>query len=65
MTIGVRPEDWHLAADGGLDVTVEVVEELGSESFLYCADDSVDQVGELPTAQVVTRAEGLSCERPR
>ncbi len=54
VTIGVRPEDWRLAADGGLDVTVEVVEELGSESFLYCADDSVDQVGELPTAQVVT-----------
>ena len=42
MTIGVRPEAWVVQANGdggsGLDVTVAVVEELGSESFLYCTD---------------------------
>ena len=33
-----------------------VIEELGSESFLYCTEDDAD-----PTApQVVARAEGLS-----
>jgi len=56
VTIGVRPEAWSDAGEGGLDVTVVVVEELGSESYLYCSDRPED-----PTApQVVARAEGLS-----
>ena len=55
VTIGVRPEAWEVAESGGLDVTVLVVEELGSESFLYCTDDT--SVGD---AQIVARAEGLS-----
>jgi len=60
VTIGVRPEAWGLQPDGGLDVTVEVVEELGSESFLYCADDTSDSAA----AQVVARSEGLSSNSP-
>ena len=63
-TVGVRPEDWQIGSEGGLDVTVAVVEELGSEAFLYCTDDTVDVGHELPTMQVVARAEGLSANVP-
>jgi multiple sugar transport system ATP-binding protein len=36
VTIGVRPEGWDIVAPGeGLAVTVEVVEELGSDSYAY------------------------------
>jgi len=37
ITIGVRPESWRLVgpADGGLPVKVTVVEELGSDSYVY------------------------------
>ncbi len=58
LTIGVRPEAWtqQPPGTGGLDVTVLVIEELGSESFLYGTEDDTD-----PTApQIVARAEGLS-----
>jgi multiple sugar transport system ATP-binding protein len=55
VTIGVRPEAWTIGAEGGLDVTVVVVEELGSEAFLYCTDDTSSDA----TAQVVARSEGL------
>src|SRR3954451_7659644 len=37
ITVGVRPEAWRLvsAEDGGLPVTVTVVEELGADGFVY------------------------------
>jgi multiple sugar transport system ATP-binding protein len=37
ITVGVRPESWRIvtAADGGLPVTVTVVEELGADEFVY------------------------------
>jgi multiple sugar transport system ATP-binding protein len=37
ITVGVRPEAWRLvsAAEGGLPVTVTVVEELGADGFVY------------------------------
>ena len=37
ITVGVRPEAWRMvtAADGGLPVKVTVVEELGSDGFVY------------------------------
>ncbi len=62
VTIGVRPEGWRVQSDGGdgLDVTVVVVEELGSESFLYCTDPAGDGL----ESQVVARAEGLSSSSP-
>jgi multiple sugar transport system ATP-binding protein len=35
-TVGVRPEDLTIATDGtGLPVTVEVVEELGADAYIY------------------------------
>jgi multiple sugar transport system ATP-binding protein len=54
VTIGVRPEGWTVAASGGLDCTIELVEELGSESYLYCRAPGVEG------KQVVVRTEGLS-----
>ena len=36
VTLGVRPEDLTITADGkGLAVTVEVVEELGADAYIY------------------------------
>ncbi len=37
VVVGVRPEAWRLVGpeDGGLPVTVTVVEELGSDAFVY------------------------------
>ena len=36
VTVGVRPEDLQLVGDGaGIPVTVELVEELGSDAFLH------------------------------
>jgi multiple sugar transport system ATP-binding protein len=41
ITVGVRPEAWRLvsASEGGLPVKVTVVEELGSDSFVYGTSD--------------------------
>jgi multiple sugar transport system ATP-binding protein len=44
ITIGVRPEGFTVSSSGGLDVYVEVVEELGSESFLYCRSTTTVRV---------------------
>jgi multiple sugar transport system ATP-binding protein len=62
VTIGVRPEGWTIGADGGLEVIVAVVEELGSESFLYCTDPAAN--GAAVGTPVVARAEGLSSSSP-
>ena len=61
ITIGVRPEDWRIAADEGLQVVVAVVEELGSEAFLYCTVPGADVV---TTQPIVARSEGLSTSQP-
>ena len=53
LILGIRPESFGLGSAGGLDVVVDLVEELGSESFLYC---STPAHGE----QVVVRVDGLS-----
>ena len=41
ITVGVRPESWRLvsAEEGGLPVKVTVVEELGSDGFVYGTSD--------------------------
>ncbi|UAL28524.1 sn-glycerol-3-phosphate ABC transporter ATP-binding protein UgpC [Nocardioides rotundus] len=44
VTIGVRPEAWRLVgeSDGGLEVAVSVVEELGSDAFVYGTAQGAD-----------------------
>ncbi|OLZ57881.1 ABC transporter ATP-binding protein [Amycolatopsis keratiniphila] len=37
IVVGVRPEGWTIG-DGGFEAVVEVVEELGSDQYLYCRD---------------------------
>jgi multiple sugar transport system ATP-binding protein len=68
VTIGVRPEAWVVQANGdgerGLDVTIAVVEELGSESFLYCTDPAAETNGLGVGPQVVARTDGLSSSSP-
>ncbi|MBF4163590.1 ABC transporter ATP-binding protein [Nocardioides acrostichi] len=41
ITVGVRPENWRLVGsdEGGLPITVTVVEELGADSFVYGSCD--------------------------
>ena len=56
VTAGIRPEGWIVSNDptGTLEVNVNVVEELGSDSFLYCDTADAD------ATPVVVRQEGLS-----
>ncbi len=56
VTIGVRPNDLDISTGGGVDATVEFVEELGSEAFLYCTTTDSGQ-------EVVARTDGLSTLR--
>jgi multiple sugar transport system ATP-binding protein len=39
VVVGVRPEGWVIGGEG-FDAVVEVVEELGSDQYLYCRTDS-------------------------
>jgi len=52
VTVGIRPNDFEIRAGGGLNATVEFVEELGSEAFLYCVADGTDK-------EIVARTDGL------
>ncbi len=55
LSVGIRPESLHISPDDtGLRATIATVEELGSDSFLYCTPDGH------PDLSVVSRAEGLS-----
>jgi len=57
VTVGVRPENWRLVGpeDGGLPVTVTVVEELGADAFVY---GTCDVEGAPGTVVVRTAARG-------
>ena len=35
VTVGVRPEQFEIADSGGLEVVVDLVEDLGSEAYIY------------------------------
>ncbi|HTK63297.1 MAG TPA: sn-glycerol-3-phosphate ABC transporter ATP-binding protein UgpC [Pseudonocardia sp.] len=56
VTLGVRPEQWTADADGdeGVSARVTVVEELGSDAFLY------GSLASDPSQTVVVRAPGRS-----
>jgi len=58
LTVGVRPEGLHVSTDGtGMHATIATIEELGSDSYLYCTPDGH------PDVSVVSRTEGLSTAR--
>jgi multiple sugar transport system ATP-binding protein len=45
VTVGIRPEDLEVSAGGGIDVVIDLVEDLGSETYLYThAHPDVDLV---------------------
>ena len=44
VVVGVRPEGWVIGDPGeGITVVVEVVEELGSDQYLYCSVQDADE----------------------
>jgi multiple sugar transport system ATP-binding protein len=51
VTVGVRPEGFDIVDTGGLSATVDIVENLGSDAFLYCSR------GTLGSDLVVVRAD--------
>jgi multiple sugar transport system ATP-binding protein len=68
VVVGIRPEGWVLKAAGeGISATVEVVEELGSDQFLYCSttapqlatDDTAGEDASAPPP-ITVRAPGMS-----
>jgi multiple sugar transport system ATP-binding protein len=52
VTIGVRPEGLNVTEEAGIEATVDTVEELGSDAFLYCTSRS--------GTPLVVRVPGLS-----
>ncbi|MEU4196542.1 sn-glycerol-3-phosphate ABC transporter ATP-binding protein UgpC [Kribbella sp. NPDC026611] len=53
LTLGIRPESFHLA-DEGLPVKVAVIEELGSDAFLYGTAEHTDEKQQM-IARIGTR----------
>lgn len=55
LVVGVRPEAWHLAGhdEPALSVTVDLVEELGADAYLYGTAAT-----EGPPVPVVARLDG-------
>ncbi len=60
LVVGVRPESWIMADDGGFGATLDVVEELGSDSFLYCTLDADVVAGTDSIGNITVRREGMS-----
>lgn len=64
LTVGLRPEDWTLdSGEGSLKVVIDVVEELGSESYLYghmSEDDSTTLVVRGPGRTAVRHGETIA-----
>ena len=57
VTIGVRPESLKLG-DEGLEATILAVEELGSDSFVYCTPIGNEDIS------LVARTDGLNMSQP-
>ncbi|GAA1520217.1 sn-glycerol-3-phosphate ABC transporter ATP-binding protein UgpC [Nocardioides humi] len=64
VILGIRPEDWRVAGAGesGYPVTVQVVEELGADAYLYATPAAAPDVADRPAGelvpQVVARVDG-------
>ncbi len=57
VTIGVRPESLRVT-DHGIEAAIMAIEELGSDSFVYCTPTSQ------PTLTLVARTHGLNAAQP-
>ena len=57
VTIGVRPESLHIT-DEGIEATIVAIEELGSDSFVYCTPANE------PDVSLVARTQGLNASQP-
>jgi multiple sugar transport system ATP-binding protein len=68
LVVGIRPEGWLLKPAGeGVSATIEVIEELGSEQFLYCSTSAPQLATDEGAAEesaapppITVRAEGMS-----
>ncbi|TPG14062.1 ABC transporter ATP-binding protein [Pedococcus bigeumensis] len=63
LTLGVRPEDLELRTDGhGIAVTVDVVEELGADAYIYGSTKAAQHVDEddsdAPEKPFIARVDG-------
>ncbi|CAB4876635.1 sn-glycerol-3-phosphate ABC transporter ATP-binding protein UgpC [Rhodococcus fascians] len=59
VVVGVRPESWELVGEhaGGLRLTVELIEELGAESFVYASAPNVDGQWTTPSGRISVRVD--------
>ncbi|OZC89983.1 sugar ABC transporter ATP-binding protein [Rhodococcus sp. 06-412-2C] len=58
VVVGIRPESWDLVSDGtGLQLTVELIEELGAESFVYASAPSLDGGWTTPSGRISVRVD--------
>src|SRR4029078_12052470 len=57
VTIGVRPEALRIGTEG-LQATIVAIEELGSDSFVYCTSNDHEYVS------LVSRTDGLNTSQP-
>jgi multiple sugar transport system ATP-binding protein len=63
VTLGVRPEDLELTTEGnGIPVTVDVVEELGADAYIYGSTKAAQHVDEddtdAPERPFIARVDG-------
>jgi multiple sugar transport system ATP-binding protein len=57
VIVGVRPEDLELASDG-VPATVDAIEELGSDAFIFCSAELADGATRLTARVPARRAPG-------
>ncbi|SDC31596.1 ABC transporter ATP-binding protein [Actinokineospora iranica] len=62
IVVGIRPEGWRtLPAGDGVTATIEAVEELGSDQYLYCSADTPHLTPDGTAPQpIAVRAPGMS-----
>ncbi|MEW1934199.1 sn-glycerol-3-phosphate ABC transporter ATP-binding protein UgpC [Rhodococcus sp. NPDC079359] len=58
VVVGIRPESWDLVGEGsGLQLTVELIEELGAESFVYASAPSTDGGWSTASGRIAVRVD--------
>ena len=62
LTIGIRPEDFVIAGDGGIEVTPDVIEPLGSDTLLFFTLNGSEMVARLPPRALAAHAERVRLE---